>query len=203
MPGFRAALAVMIALPTLSASAQIYGGRTADDTVVLSNFRGVDTPTIVISSPTRSAAGQAARAAEQVVSETSPARQLIGSIVSDIADEVEIPVHLLHAVIAVESGYDAKALSPKGAQGLMQLMPATAQRFGVADPFDPRDNVRGGALYLKWLLDLFGGDLQLAIAGYNAGEQAVIRAGYRVPPYTETQRYVPRVMARLQRAVHS
>jgi soluble lytic murein transglycosylase-like protein len=112
-------------------------------------------------------------------------------------------VRLLHAVIAVESDYDAKAVSPKGAQGLMQLMPATAQRFGVANPFDPRENVRGGALYLKWLLDLFGGDLQLAIAGYNAGEQAVIRAGYRVPPYAETQKYVPRVMSRLQRAVPS
>jgi soluble lytic murein transglycosylase-like protein len=128
---------------------------------------------------------------------------LIRSIVDDVADEVEVPVRLLHAVIAVESDYDAKAVSPKGAQGLMQLMPATAQRFGVANPFDPRENVRGGALYLKWLLDLFGGDLQLAIAGYNAGEQAVIRAGYRVPPYAETQKYVPRVMSRLQRAVPS
>jgi len=76
-------------------------------------------------------------------------------------------------------------------------MPATARRFGVVDPFDPRDNVRGGALYLKWLLDLFSGDVPLAIAGYNAGEQAVIRAGYRIPPYAETQRYVPRVLAGL------
>jgi soluble lytic murein transglycosylase-like protein len=78
----------------------------------------------------------------------------------------------------------------------MQLMPATARRFGVSDPFDPVDNVRGGARYLRWLLDRFGGDLTLALAGYNAGEDAVVRAGYRVPPYAETQRYVPRVLAR-------
>jgi soluble lytic murein transglycosylase-like protein len=83
----------------------------------------------------------------------------------------------------------------------MQLTPATAQRFGVGDPFDPSDNVRGGALYLKWLLQLFGGDLALALAAYNAGEHAVIRAGYRIPPFPETQRYVPRVLARLQRPV--
>jgi soluble lytic murein transglycosylase-like protein len=76
-------------------------------------------------------------------------------------------------------------------------MPATARRFGVLDSFDPRQNVLGGALYLKWLLDLFGGDLQLAVAAYNAGEQAVIKAGYRIPNLAETQRYVPRVLARL------
>lgn len=188
MPGLRVALFVMIALPTLSASAQIYSGRTADDTIVLSNFRGTDTPTLLIAGFARASAA-------------SPAKQVISSIVSDVAHELEVPVHLLHAVISVESGYDAKAVSPKGAQGLMQLMPATARRFGVVDPFDPRDNVRGGALYLKWLLDLFSGDLSLAIAGYNAGEQAVIQAGYRIPPYAETQRYVPRVMGRLQRPV--
>lgn len=186
MPGFRAALFVMIALSTLSASAQIYSGRTADDTVVLSNFRGTDTPTLLISGSADASA-------------ISPRGQAISLIVSEVARELEVPVHLLHAVISVESGYDAKAVSRKGAQGLMQLMPETARRFGVADPFDPRENVRGGALYLKWLLDAFSGDLSLALAGYNAGEQAVIRAGYRIPPYAETQRYVPRVMARLQR----
>jgi soluble lytic murein transglycosylase-like protein len=197
MPGLRAALAVMIALPMLSASAQIYSGRTADDTVVLSNFRGADTPTLLVSATADSVAVRAAGASGKGAKASSPARLVISSIVSDVAQEVEIPVHLLHAVIAVESDYDTRAVSPKGAQGLMQLMPTTARRFGVVDPFDPRDNVRGGALYLKWLLDLFSGDVQLAVAGYNAGEQAVIRAGYRIPPYAETQRYVPRVLARL------
>lgn len=169
--------------------------------MVLSNFPGADTPTVVISVPAGPTAVDAARGPGPGTSSTRVASQVISSIVSEIAHDVDVPAHLLHAVIAVESGYDALAVSPKGAQGLMQLMPETAQRFGVADPFDPRDNVRGGALYLKWLLDLFGGDLQLAVAGYNAGENAVIRAGYRIPPYAETQRFVPRVMARLQRPV--
>jgi soluble lytic murein transglycosylase-like protein len=182
----RAALALTIALPALSASAQIYSGRTADGTVVLSDFRGTATPTLLVS-------------ASVPASAISARRQAISSIVDDVAREMEVPVHLLHAVISVESGYNAKAVSPKGAQGLMQLMPETARRFGVADPFDPFENVRGGALYLKWLLDVFRGDMSLALAGYNAGEQAVIRAGYRIPPYAETQRYVPRVMARLPR----
>jgi soluble lytic murein transglycosylase-like protein len=128
---------------------------------------------------------------------------MFSAIVSDVAQEVEVSADLLHAVIAVESAYDVGAVSSKGAQGLMQLMPVTAQRFGVVDPFDPRDNVRGGALYLKWLLQRFAGDLQLTIAAYNAGEDAVIRAGYRVPSYAETRRYVPRVLALLQRAVRS
>jgi hypothetical protein len=204
MLGFRAGLTTMVALSALtapSALAQVYAGRTPGGTVVLSNFPGADTPTVVISVPAGPTVGETRRAPGPSAMSTHAANQVIGSIVSDVAHEVNVPAHLLHAVIAVESGYDALAVSPKGAQGLMQLMPATAQRFGVADPFDPRDNVRGGALYLKWLLDLFGGDLQLAVAAYNAGENAVIRAGYRIPPYAETQRFVPRVMARLQRPV--
>ncbi|MEO8186405.1 MAG: lytic transglycosylase domain-containing protein [Burkholderiaceae bacterium] len=200
MLGLRAALAVMVALTTLSASAQVYTGHTAGGTVVLSNFRGADTPTLVISAPAGPAAGEAARVSGQNARSRLPAQQVISSIVSDVAYELDIPAHLLHAMIAVESGYNAHALSPKGAQGLMQLMPATARRFGVADPFDARENVRGGASYLKWLLNLFDGDLPLALAGYNAGEGAVVRAGYRMPPYAETQRYVPRVMAHLKRS---
>jgi soluble lytic murein transglycosylase-like protein len=194
MTGFRVALTIGIVLHAVSASAQIYAGRGADDTVVLSNFRGAQTPTLLIS-PDAPGSKSAAAVGSAVVNAASS--EWIRSIVVDVADEVQIPAHLLHAVIAVESAYDAKAVSPKGAQGLMQLMPATARRFGVLDSFDPRQNVLGGALYLKWLLDLFGGDLQLAVAAYNAGEQAVIKAGYRIPNLAETQRYVPRVLARL------
>jgi soluble lytic murein transglycosylase-like protein len=100
---------------------------------------------------------------------------------------------LLHAVITVESNYNPAALSPKGAVGLMQLMPATSQRFGVADPWQPQDNIRGGARYLSQLLTRFDQNLTLALAAYNAGEEAVRRHGGRVPPFRETRDYVERV----------
>jgi soluble lytic murein transglycosylase-like protein len=124
-------------------------------------------------------------------------------LIQQIAQETSMSASLLHAVIAVESGYDAKAVSRKGAQGLMQLMPQTAQRFGVRNPMDPAQNVRGGALYLKWLLDYFDGDLRLALAGYNAGENVVVRAGYKVPAIKETLEYVPKVLAHLSKPISS
>ena len=111
-----------------------------------------------------------------------------------MARETAVSPKLISAVIRAESGYDPRARSPKGAVGLMQLMPETAQRFGVRNIQDPAQNIRGGALYLKWLLDYFRGDLRLALAGYNAGEAAVVRAGYRIPPIAETVSYVPKVL---------
>jgi len=99
---------------------------------------------------------------------------------------------VVRAIMHAESAFNPNALSRAGAQGLMQLMPATAARFGVINPFDPEQNIRGGVEYLAWLLKRFNGDLTLAAAGYNAGEGAVQRHG-GVPPYNETQRYVVRV----------
>jgi soluble lytic murein transglycosylase-like protein len=101
---------------------------------------------------------------------------------------------LVHAVIQAESGYNPAAVSRKGATGLMQLMPGTAKRYGVADARDPVQNIHGGVKYLKDLLAMFDGNMQLALAGYNAGENAVIRAGNRIPPYPETVAYVPKVL---------
>jgi len=101
---------------------------------------------------------------------------------------------LVHAVIQAESGYNPAAVSRKGATGLMQLMPDTARRYGVANAFDPVDNIHGGVRYLKDLLAMFNGNVQLALAGYNAGENAVIRAGNQIPPYPETVAYVPKVI---------
>jgi len=106
---------------------------------------------------------------------------------------------LLHAVISVESGYNPAAVSRKGASGLMQLMPKTALRYGVADILDPAQNIQGGARYLRDLLKLFNSDLELVIAAYNAGEHAVARYGNQIPPYRETVAYVPRVMAYYQK----
>jgi soluble lytic murein transglycosylase-like protein len=111
-----------------------------------------------------------------------------------VAPSTGLEPQLLVAVISTESGFRAKAVSAKGAQGLMQLMPATARRLGVTDPFDPEQNVRGGARYLTELLRLFNGDLPLALAAYNAGENAVLKHGRAIPPYPETRQYVARVM---------
>lgn len=115
-------------------------------------------------------------------------------LVSAAAAEHALPEALLHAVIRAESNYNPAAVSPKGAMGLMQLMPDTARELGVADAHDPESNIRGGAQYLKQLLGMFGNDMELAVAAYNAGPGAVQRNGGSIPPYAETRRYVPRVM---------
>ncbi|HEY9396756.1 MAG TPA: lytic transglycosylase domain-containing protein [Burkholderiales bacterium] len=103
---------------------------------------------------------------------------------------------LIHAVITAESNYSPMAVSPKGAIGLMQVMPTTGARFGVTAKAlrQPDTNIRIGTQYLAWLLDRFDGDVELALAGYNAGENAVLRHGQRIPPYAETRAYVPRVI---------
>lgn len=111
------------------------------------------------------------------------------------AEKHQIDAALIQAVMHVESAYKTKARSHKGAQGLMQLMPATAKRFGVKDSYDPVQNIEGGAKYLRVLLDLFNNDISLALAGYNAGEHAVIKYGKTIPPYKETQAYVPKVLS--------
>jgi soluble lytic murein transglycosylase-like protein len=106
-----------------------------------------------------------------------------------------LPPGLLEALVATESGYRLNAVSPKGAIGLTQLMPETARLLGVHDPREPHANLDGGARYLRMLLDLYAGDVKLALAAYNAGHAAVARYGNTVPPYTETRAYVLRVEA--------
>lgn len=114
--------------------------------------------------------------------------------IEQVADEVGIDAALVHAVITAESGYNPGAVSRAGAQGLMQLMPGTARRYAVKDSFDPKQNIRGGTRYLRDLLVMFDNNIELAVAAYNAGENAVIRYGRKIPPYRETQAYVPKVM---------
>ncbi|HVY04444.1 MAG TPA: lytic transglycosylase domain-containing protein [Burkholderiales bacterium] len=114
--------------------------------------------------------------------------------IQDAAKATSLEPALIHAVISAESGYNPYARSRKGAAGLMQLMPETAKRYGVKNRLDPAQNISGGARYLRDLVRMFNNDIQLAIAAYNAGENAVLRAGNRIPPFAETMTYVPRVM---------
>ncbi len=168
-----------------AADAQIYAWRDAAGTLVLSD-RNINAPTdvyVVSGAPayraTRPSAPRASAVYEPLLLEHS-ARQ-------------SLRPELVRAVIQVESGFNPRARSPKGAMGLMQLMPETAARLGVRDAFDPGENIRGGTAYLRQLLDRYQGDEELALAAYNAGSGAVAKYGQRVPPYRETRDYVKRV----------
>ncbi len=119
-------------------------------------------------------------------------------LIQESAKRNNVPVELICGVMLQESGGRAKAVSHCGAKGLMQLMPATARRFGVQDVFDPQQNIEGGARYLRWLLDHFDGNVELALAGYNAGEHNVKKYGNKIPPFRETQAYVPAVLGYTQ-----
>jgi soluble lytic murein transglycosylase-like protein len=114
-------------------------------------------------------------------------------IIARVARENNLDVALIKAVIRAESNFDHKAVSRKGAKGLMQLMPQTASSLNVEDVFHPDNNIEGGARYLRYLINIYRGDLRLALAAYNAGEGAVAKYG-DIPPYRETQNYVQRVM---------
>jgi soluble lytic murein transglycosylase-like protein len=116
----------------------------------------------------------------------------INHMVEQTASRLQVDPQLVQAIIKVESEYDPMAISRKGAMGLMQLVPETAQRFGVENPFNPKENIEGGVSYLRHLLDLFGGDLPLSLAAYNAGEGAVQRSG-GIPSFAETRDYVRKV----------
>ena len=121
-------------------------------------------------------------------------RKRFAGEIAEAARQYRVPEELIHAVITVESAYDPNAVSRAGAVGLMQLMPATAKRYGVANRRDPSANLTGGIRYLKDLLLRFDSNLELALAGYNAGENAVEKFGNQIPPFAETQSYVRKVL---------
>ena len=185
MPIDRATLAILVvALAPRAVEAQIYVSRDASGTLVLSDQR-IDAPIAVYAvegapaiRTTRPRAANASR---------------FESIVQQHASRQALRPELVRAVIQVESGYNPRATSPKGAMGLMQLMPQTARELGVRDPYDPEENIRGGTRYLRQLLDKYRGNEDLALAAYNAGPGAVDRHGEKVPPYRETKDYVRKV----------
>jgi len=183
--------------------AQIYVGIGADapGTVVLSNYPSQATPTLLLPRDTAQQ-GNALGVSPALVASRSARPQEsrapsppVAALITSVAHEFSVAEALIKAVIAVESGFEPTARSAKGAMGLMQLMPETARRFGARDAFAVEDNIRAGTAYLRWLLDYFAGDVQLALAAYNAGESAVVRAGRRVPDIAETRAYVPKVLS--------
>jgi soluble lytic murein transglycosylase-like protein len=177
-------LLVLAFLPA-TASAQIYAWRDASGTLVLSD-RELNTPTKIYEVP-------GAPSYRTTTAHASPASSpRFDDIVVAHAQRHALRPELVRAVIQVESGYNPMATSPKGAMGLMQLMPATARELGVRNPYDPEDNIRGGTRYLRLLLDRYDGNEQLALAAYNAGSGAVDRYS-GVPPYRETRDYVRKV----------
>lgn len=188
-----AAVLGLLGPPSYSADSGIYAFIDREGGIHLSNvpdddrYRRLDPPLASTGAETREAA------ARTEFGNAGGARPY-DDVIKLVAGQYGIEAALLHAVISVESGYNARAVSKRGAAGLMQLMPATAKRYGVADVFDPAQNVRAGAQYLNDLLKLFDNDIQLALAAYNAGEAAVLKYGKRIPPYRETAAYVPKVV---------
>jgi soluble lytic murein transglycosylase-like protein len=178
--------------------ADIFVFTDADGAVSLSNVPTDDRYTVLIAAQKQEIA---AVPVDNVPRSGSvlPRKASFDQIVEEVSRTYGLESALLHAVISVESHYNPKAVSKKGAIGLMQLMPGTAKRYGVVDAFDPLQNLNGGAHYLRDLLNLFNSDVSLALAAFNAGEHAVAKYGNRLPPYRETVRYVPQVLDFYQR----
>ena len=170
------------------ANAQIYAWRDAKGTLVVSD-RVIDQPTDVY----QVEGAPRYVSTTPVAAEATSARELYEPYVLEYSNRHSLRPELVRAVIQVESGYNARALSPKGAMGLMQLMPDTARMLGVQRPYDPEQNIRGGTRYLRLLLDKYEGSEELALAAYNAGSGAVDRYGKSIPPYRETRDYVRKV----------
>jgi soluble lytic murein transglycosylase-like protein len=194
----KSALALAFAtalLMPLPARAQIYAWRDVNGTLVLSD-RKLNDGAMTYSVPEAPGIRATTPLADAGI------REQYEPLIREHASRQALRADLVRAVIQVESGYNARAKSPKGAMGLMQLMPATARQMGVHNPYDPADNIRGGTAYLRKLIDRYNGNEELALAAYNAGSDAVDRHGRSVPPYQETRDYVKKVgaISEVQRA---
>jgi soluble lytic murein transglycosylase-like protein len=183
-----AAAAMLVAVFASPAQAQIFSWRDGEGRLVLSNARPHNGESV------QSYAVPEAEGVRTTRDAVSLDRmQAYDDLIVEHAHLNNVRPSLVRAVVQVESGFNPRAYSPKGAMGLMQLMPATAREFGVRNAFDPAENVRGGVAYLRQLLDRYDGNEQLALAAYNAGPGAVDKHGQAIPPYRETRDYVSKV----------
>jgi hypothetical protein len=185
-----APLLVAASMTPVSGADKIYATRDANGTIVISDHP-IDEPTVIYAVP--GAPRYVTTTPVSTDDESISARERYEPLVIEHSNKHSLRPELVRAVIQVESAYNPRALSPKGAMGLMQLMPETARVLGVQRPYDPAQNIAGGTRYLRLLLDKYNGDEVLALAAYNAGSGAVDRHGRKVPPYRETQDYVRKV----------
>lgn len=192
-------LSILLFVLAPRVEADIYAYTDAGGIVHYSNVRGNKNDKLVVALQRDESRPEPPRGHGQV---SQAEKDRFAPLVAEAARTYQVDAALLHAVISAESGYNPAAVSNKGAVGLMQLMPETARRYGVENSFDPEQNIRGGTKYLGYLLQLFDNNPELAVAAYNAGENAVIRHGYNIPPYRETLGYVPKVL-KLQKKYRS
>jgi soluble lytic murein transglycosylase-like protein len=194
---FAIVVALTAVLRAVPAQAEIYAWRDEHGRLVLSKHpapAGVSAQTFAVDgTDAYRTTGEGPSAAFGV--SRSELQDRLRSVIETSASEQSLSPDLVRAVIRVESGWNPRARSEKGAQGLMQLMPATAAQYGVTNPFDPAQNIRGGVAYLKTLMDRFDGNTELALAAYNAGPGAVEKYGRKIPPYRETQSYVRKIVS--------
>lgn len=181
---------------TFFAVAELLGHHQASSMLRFAQYVGAAPDCLILPEP-----ASAEWDAEQFLTSQPVARRKLITLLMDLAPQYDIDPRLALAIATTESNLNPAAVSPKNAMGVMQLIPETAQRFNVKNPFDPEQNIKGGLAYLRWLLAYFKGDVALAAAGYNAGEGAVDR--YRgVPPYRETRGYVERILSFFARRHH-
>lgn len=188
-------LSLLVALP--GAEADVFVGEDASGAIVLTNLPSREAFRPLVAEPAVEVASKAD--ALRAPGSGNHRRERFASLIRTAAQKHGVSEALLHAVIEAESNYNPQAVSPKGATGLMQLMPITARHLGITDAFDPAVNVMAGARYLKQLMRQFGDDLRIVLAAYNAGPGTVLRNGKAIPPIDETQRYVPKVLRLYER----
>lgn len=187
--------AIWMTLMTASAQAEIFRYQDSKGRSIFTDRPVFGTGyTLIWRSSVGKVTGSSSRPKGKKIAKKWKNKKKYSPIIKKAATSNRVSPELLHAVIQAESAYNHRAKSSAGAMGLMQLMPQTAKRFGVSNVWDPRQNVNGGAKYLRLLLDLFKNNLRLALAAYNAGEGAVKKYGNRIPPYPETQNYVRKVI---------